>query len=156
MKFFLKQILPAVIILILSSCKPPEFFSGKFKVDPINPKPGGKITVYYNPDSTNLSGMENIECTAYFYNSDLISTVDVPLEQKNNTWHGSVKVNKDAYGVIFNFKGDEEKDNNNKAGYVVYLKNTEDEDIPGCIAGYAAAINRWGAYPLNRTPCCGT
>ena len=149
MKSYLKWFLAFVCLLILTMCQTQQTFTGKFKIDPQNAKPGDEITVYYNPDSTNLAGKKNIECTAYFYNSDLINTVDVPLEQKNNFWQGSLKINNEAYGIIFNFKSDEEKDNNNKSGYVVYLKNTKDENIPGCIAGYAAAINRWGAYYLD-------
>ncbi len=149
MKLFLKIFALALLLLILASCKSPESFTGKFNVDPENAKPGDEITVYYNPDSTNLAGMKNIKCLAYIYNSDLINTVDVPLEQKNNSLQGNVKIDKDAYGVIFKFKSDEETDNNDKSGYMVYLKNEDWKNIPGSVAGYAAAINRWGAYYLD-------
>ena len=103
MKSYIKWFLAFTCLLILTMCQTQQTFTGKFKIDPQNAKPGDKITVYYNPDSTNLAGKKNIECTAYFYNSDLINTVDVPLEQKNNFWQGSLKINNEAYGIIFNF-----------------------------------------------------
>ncbi len=149
MNIYFYQFFLLGIILILSACSPKETFTGKFKVEPTDPKPGDEITVFYNSDSTNLAGMENIECTAYLYNSELINTIDVPLSQVNHIWQGSLKINDEAYGIIFNFKSDEVKDNNSKSGYVVYLNSTDDQKIPGSIAGYAAAINRWGAYYLD-------
>jgi peroxiredoxin len=149
MKNYIKIFSPLLILVLINACGPNKQFKEKFGVDSEKTKPGDEITVYYNPDSTDLKGLQNIECVAYLYNSELINAIDVPLNKTSNFWKGSFKTDEKAFGVIFNFKSDEQKDNNNKSGYVIYLKNENGEDVPGSIAGYAAAINRWGAYYLD-------
>ena len=40
-------------------------------------------------------------------------------------------------------------DNNDKNGYLIYLSDENGKQFPGSLAGYATAINRWGAYYLD-------
>jgi len=138
-----------ISIISLISCSPGRSPELKFSVEPINPKPGDEILIYYNQDSTNLSGLEKIECIAYQYNSDLFKVNDVSLNHSGSIWSGNLKIDKEAYGIILKFKSDDETDNNNKSGYVVYLTGEDDKKIAGSDAGYAAAINRWGAFYLD-------
>jgi thiol-disulfide isomerase/thioredoxin/tetratricopeptide (TPR) repeat protein len=50
---------------------------------------------------------------------------------------------------LLKFKTDDQVDNNDKKGYLIYLSDKEGKRIPGSMAGYAAALNRWGAYYLD-------
>ena len=111
--------------------------------------PGDNVFVMYNPDSTNLAGKENIKCIAYLYNDGLINTFDVPLTKKGDIYSGTVKTDEETLGILLKFKTDDEHDNNNKTGYVIYLTDSDGKRIAGSVAGYAAAINRWGAYYLD-------
>lgn len=132
--------------IAVMSCSEKQQFTGKFRYDSENPQPGDEITIYYNPDSTDLAGAEEINCVAYLYNADLISAKDIKLYDEDGLLKGKVKTADDAYGVILKFVADDIEDSNNKNGYVIHLKDNEGNNIAGTIAGLAAAYNRWGAY----------
>ncbi len=44
------------ISLVFISCSSKPDFSGKFGYSPTSPSPGDEVTIFYNPDSTNLAG----------------------------------------------------------------------------------------------------
>ncbi|MGB5528930.1 MAG: hypothetical protein WBQ32_03095, partial [Ignavibacteriaceae bacterium] len=71
-------------IAILVGCSEKTQFSGKFTFTPDKVKPGDEITIFYNPDSSDLGGSEGIKCIAYLYNNDLINAVDVTLKPEDN------------------------------------------------------------------------
>ena len=131
------------------SCSSKPDFEGKFGYSPDKMFPGDNVFVMYNPDSTNLAGKENIKCIAYLYNDDLINTFDVPLSKTGNIYYGKVKADKNTLGILLKFKTDDALDNNNKNGYIIYLTDRNGNNLAGSLAGYAAAINRWGAYYLD-------
>jgi thiol-disulfide isomerase/thioredoxin len=142
-------IVSASALVLFISCSSKPDFEGKFGYSPDKMFPGDNVVVMYNPDSTNLAGKENIKCIAYLYNDDLINTFDVPLTKKGDIYSGTVKTDEETLGILLKFKTDNEHDNNNKTGYVIYLTNIDGKRIAGSVAGYAAAINRWGAYYLD-------
>ena len=108
------------------------------------------MTIFYNPDSTILSGSTDVKCIAYLFNNELINTVDVPLISENDYLTGKVKTNDSSLGLLIKFESDELLDNNDKNGYLIYLSDKNGNQLPGSLARYAAAINRWGAYYLDR------
>jgi len=138
-----------VISLIFISCSGEPDFSGKFGWSPDFVEPGDEVTIFYNPDSTDLAGSKNIQCVVYLFNNNLIKTVDVPLSSDKKFLTGKIRTNDSTLGLLLKFKSDDFKDNNEKNGYVIFLTDDEGKKLPGSLAGYAAAINRWGAYYLD-------
>ena len=142
-------IFSAALTVFINSCSDETEFTGKFGFAPDKIFPGDEVTFSYNSDSTNLSGKDEIKCIAYLYNYDLINTIDVPLTKRGKIYSGKVVTNKETFGIILKFKADDVFDNNDRHGYVIYLNDNNGNNIAGSLAGYAAAINRWGAYYLD-------
>jgi thiol-disulfide isomerase/thioredoxin len=138
-----------ILSLIFISCTSEPGLTGKFGYSPESITPGDEVTIYYNPDSTVLAGSKNIQCVAYLFNKDLINTVDFVLTANKNILTGKIKTNDSTLGLILKFKADDFADNNDKKGYVIYLSDESGKKVPGSLAGYATAINRWGAYYLD-------
>lgn len=135
-------------IIFISCSKEPEF-SGKFDYSPRSVSPGDELTIFYNPDSTIMAGSKNIQCIAYLFNKDLITAIDVDLTTDKNYHTGKIKTTDSTFGILLKFKTDELLDNNDKNGYLINLTDESGKEIPGSLAGYAAALNRWGAYYLD-------
>lgn len=135
-----------VMLTAIISCSGEQEFAGRFDHSPEKVQPGESITIYYNPDSTILAGKSNIKCIAYVYSYDLINTLDVALVKKGNHLEGEIKTTNETLGIIFKFKSGDLLDNNDKNGYVIFLSDNEGKDVAGSLAGYAAALNKWGAY----------
>jgi len=138
-----------ITLLLFISCSKKQEFSGKFGFSPDSVTPGSEVTIFYNPDSTILSGSKDIECEAYLFNKDLINTIDVPLRSEKKYLSGKIQTTDSTLGILLKFKTDELTDNNDKNGYLIYLSDKDGNQLPGSLAGYAAAINRWGAYYLD-------
>jgi len=135
-----------VFLITFISCSDEPEFTGRFGHTPEKIFPGGNITVYYNPDSTVLAGRTEIKCIAHLFNDRLINTVDVVLVKKANHLEGEIKTTDETLGILLKFKSEEELDNNEKNGYVIFLTDESGKNLAGSLAGYAAAINKWGAY----------
>jgi len=142
-------IFSAALTVFISSCSDQTEFKGKFGFVPEKIYPGDEVTFMYNSDSTNLSGKDEIKCIAYLYNYDLMNTIDVPLTKRGKIYSGKVETNKETFGILLKFKADDVFDNNDRGGYVIYLTDQNGKNIAGSLAGYATAINRWGAYYLD-------
>lgn len=136
-------------ILFFTACSKETAFKGKFYYSSERISPGDEIVIHYNPDSTILSGSKEVKCIAYLFNKELINAVDVSLNFKKNILTGKLKTDEKTLGVLLKFKTDDLLDNNSKKGYIIYLSDKNGKQIPGSLAGYAAAINRWGAYYLD-------
>ncbi len=108
-----------VISLILISCSEAPDLSGKFGWSPDFVAPGDEVTVFYNPDSTDLASSKNIQCVAYLFNNNLIKTVDVPLSSDKKYFTGKIKTNDSTLGLLLKFKFDDLIDNNEKIGYMI-------------------------------------
>jgi thiol-disulfide isomerase/thioredoxin len=136
-------------LILFNSCTGEPEFTDKFDYSPEIVLPGEEISIMYNPDSTNLNGKNDIKCIAYIYNSDLINTFDVRLTKNGSVYKGKLITTEGAFGVLLKFKAGDAVDNNNKNGYLIYLTDSDGNKIAGSAAGYAAAVNRWGAYYLD-------
>ena len=139
----------AILFFVLISCSRQTEFSGRFGYSPSTPNPAEEITIMYNPDSTILSGMDEVKCIAYFYSNQLNNTVDVPLNKDGNMLTGKLTTEGNTLGVILKFKSGEVVDNNDKSGYIIFLTGNAGERLPGSLAGLAAAHNKWGAYYID-------
>lgn len=142
-------ILFSISLFVLISCSHQPEFSGSLSYSPSTPNAGEEITIMYNPDSTLLSGMDEIKCIAYLYSNDLDNTIDVVLNKNGNTLTGKLTTGENTLGVILKFKSEDVIDNNDKSGYVIFLTGNDGERLPGSLAGLAAAHNKWGAYYID-------
>lgn len=150
MKKIIKSGLTAILLIIISlSCSTEHNFKGSFYHSPQNAQPGGEIEIKYNADSSSLAGMSDIGMIAYLYNDNLYKTTDVPLGKDGNIYTGKIKTDENTLGVLFKFVSGNDIDNNNGSGYVIFLSDENGTRIPGSLAGYGVAINRWGAYYLD-------
>ena len=138
----------SISLFVLISCSHQPEFSGSFGYSPSTPNAGEEITVMYNPDSTSLSGLDEVKCIAYLYSNDLDNTIDVPLNKEGNTLTGKLTTEENTLGVILKFKSGDVVDNNDKNGYVVFLTGNDSERLPGSLAGLAAAHNKWGIISI--------
>ena len=138
-----------LITILIGGCSENNHLKEKFSFSPSKASPGEEITIFYNPDSAVLSETEGIKCIAYLFNNKLINTIDVELKPEDKVLTGKFTTDKNALGVLFKFKTDDQIDNNDKKGYLIYLSDKNGNRLPGSMAGYAAALNRWGAYYLD-------
>lgn len=138
-----------ILLFVLISCSRHTELSGRFGYSPSNPVPAEEVSIMYNPDSTILSGMDNVKCVAYLYSNKLNNTVDVPLKKDGNILTGKLITEGNTLGVILKFKSGEVVDNNDKSGYIILLTGKDGERLPGSLAGLAAAHNKWGAYYID-------
>lgn len=146
--FRITTLLFAITLVFISCSSEPEF-SGKFGSSPKSFSPGDEVRIFYNPDSTILAGIKNIQCVAYLFNNNLINANDVPLNPEKNYLTGNILTTDSTLGLLIKFRTDELLDNNDKEGYTIFLTDKNGNKLPGGLAGYAAAINRWGAYYLD-------
>jgi peroxiredoxin/tetratricopeptide (TPR) repeat protein len=137
------------LAIITSGCSEKYHLKEKFGFTPSKATPGEEITIFYNPDSTDLAGAKDIKCIAYLFNNKLINAIDVTLQPQDSILTGKFNTDKNTLGVLLKFKMDDQLDNNDKKGYLIYLSDKEGNRLPGSTAGYAAALNRWGAYYLD-------
>ncbi|MEJ2103676.1 MAG: TlpA disulfide reductase family protein [Ignavibacteriaceae bacterium] len=136
-------------VIIINGCSDKNHLKEKFGFLPSKASPGEEITIFYNPDSTNLAGTKDIKCVAYFFNNKLIDAIDVEMKPESKFLTGKFSTDKNTLGILLKFKAEDQIDNNDKKGYLIYLSDNNGNQIPGSLAGYAAALNRWGAYYLD-------
>ncbi len=136
------------LAFLITSCAKKEVIKGTFSYNPEQPKQGDKITVYYNPDSTNLAGIDSVTLEAYLYGVGIDNTIEYPMKKENKIWTAEFSTTDSTRGVLIKFKHKEDVDNNNKKGYSIFIfKNGK--PVPGAYAGLASAINTWGSYYLD-------
>lgn len=138
-----------ILSIIYISCSNAPDRSGKFGWSPDFVSPGDEVTIFYNPDSSDLAGSKVIKCIAYLFNNELINTVDVQLKYSKNYFTGKLQTNDSTLGLLLKFKSEDFIDNNEKNGYMIFFYDENGKKIPGSMAGVAVAINRWGAYYLD-------
>ncbi|MCW9097474.1 MAG: hypothetical protein OQJ93_08800, partial [Ignavibacteriaceae bacterium] len=135
--------------IVISGCSEKYQLKEKFGFTPPKATAGEEIKIFYNPDSTNLAGAKDIKCIAYLFNNKLINAIDVTLKPQDSILTGKFNTDENSLGVLLKFKTDDQVDNNDKKGYLIYLLDEAGNRLPGSMAGYAAALNRWGAYYLD-------
>lgn len=138
----LKALLTIIIFSFIAACsspKPTETFS----YEPLNPKPGDEVTVYYISDSTNLSDAKSIEMVTYTFNDELYMTIGVDMTKEKGYWKGKFILPSETFGALVKFKFDKIKDNNNKEGYSIPTFDEENKISSKFIAGKAIAQFKW-------------
>lgn len=138
-------LLLAVFLLSLCSNAQVTFSNEK-------PKSGETVQFTYKP-SDNLSKSKTIKAQIIFLesNSPMKSKpFSIDLTQEENTWKGSLTLEKDKLGILMTFldPSSNEMDNNDKNGYAVLAYDTNDSPTKGAYVGLAIAKNI-GYYNLS-------
>lgn len=141
MYFFL---LLSLALVACSGNKP----APQFAFAPDKPKAGELITLRYNPDSTSLKDCKVIKGFVYFYDKDLIKTVEGTLKNEDGVFKGTFEIPDTAKGLVAKFTDEEGTitDNNNGKGYVVNLYDKDGKILAGSEAGLAYCYANWGYY----------
>ncbi|MCU7492116.1 MAG: redoxin domain-containing protein [Ignavibacteria bacterium] len=116
---------------------------------PEHPKAGEEVVIKYNPEGTSLQEADKIEMTAYLYSVDLDEAKGVEMKKEGGVFTGVIKTSPKTRGIIFKFKNGEATDNNKGQGFVVNLCDAEGKELPGTMAGLAAAKGTWGPRYLE-------
>ncbi|MGE5353613.1 MAG: redoxin domain-containing protein [Acidobacteriota bacterium] len=149
MKRHLLPLLAALSFLILFTFAAKEPAAAKFSLSPERPKAGEDVVVKYNPEGTSLQDADKIEMIAYLYSVDLDEAKGVEMKKEGGTFTGVVKTSPSTRGIIIKFKNNETVDNNKGEGFIVNLYDANGKEIPGTMAGLAAAKGNWGVRYLE-------
>jgi peroxiredoxin len=117
-----------------------------FSFTPQKPKPGEAIVINYNPAGTELENSTAIKMVAYFYGKDLKTAEEYDLSKKQNSWTGKITTSDSTCGVVVLFYSGEEKDNNQKNGYIINFFDKTGKTVPGSKAGLASGYYDWFYY----------
>lgn len=121
-----------------------QLFAGnQFTVKPVKPVPGEKITVTYNPENTPLKDSKSITMIACPYGKFIDGKEEIIMKKNGANWEAQFAVSDTSYGVFIIFEGDENKDTNNKNGYVIHLFGKDGKELPGTYAGLGGAFGSW-------------
>lgn len=147
-----KTILLVLLMFIAAACSKKEI-KDEFSYEPINPKSGDQITVYFMPDTTALKESKEITMNAYAYNTEIIEAVGSEMTNEGGYWKAVFNASPEAKGIIVKFTSGETEENNNGKGYVIYLNENNPEQLAEAKAGYAASMTGWGrAAGVERDP----
>ncbi len=130
-------------LLLLAGCSKKQKNS-KFDVEPAKPKPGGQITIVYNPDSTVLAGRQDLQAVAYFFGDNLQSVREFPMKKIGGFEKVKINVPDTTIGIMLKFVSGKLEDTNNKKGYIVKLYNISGNVLPDFNAALAVALAGWG------------
>ncbi len=134
-----------IMTFTIISCSGKKENNRKFMVEPQNPVNGGTLTVYLNPDSTALAGVENIEAFAYFFTDNPDTTIEKRMINIGSRLKAEFDIPTKSRGVIIKFTdGEDKEENNSDKGYVVFIYDKNGNLQSGALADLANAYVGWG------------
>ncbi|MCU7495443.1 MAG: redoxin domain-containing protein [Ignavibacteria bacterium] len=136
--------LPIAVVFMLLFTFAAKQPAPKLFFTPEHPRAGEEITIKYNSEGTGLSGRDRVEMITYLYSADLDETVGVEMKKEGGLWTASIKPDPSTRGMIIKFKSGEYTDNNKGKGFIVKLYGNDGKELPGTLAGLAAACALWG------------
>jgi len=139
----LKKFLGGLFLILLAVSCQKQIKQGNPFTQPAKPQPGHEIIVNYNANNTNLKGVKNVTMTAYQFDVDVEDARDVEMSLKNGTWTAKLPLKKNVRGVLVKFSSGKIADNNNAAGYLIRLYDSNGKEIPGADAAVALAYTGW-------------
>lgn len=130
------------ITLIVTACKKdvnepaPEMTLGDFTIATEHLTPGQSVDITYNGGSKDISGLY------YYMVNDKSYPMDINLSDAQKA---SIHIPDSAQAIAFNFKIDGKYDANDKKGYLIPLKNTEGNILPGSKSALATYAMYYGS-----------
>ncbi len=117
----------------------------KFSYEPVNPKNGEKITIYFNSDSTKLAKDTTVKMFSYFFSESIDTTIESTMKRNENVWMSEIVAPTKSKGVIIKFTdGDEKEVNNNQKGFVILFRDKSGEIPAEAEADLGIAFVGWG------------
>ena len=138
--------LTAIVSLIglLAGCSGKKVFTGKFGFEPAKPQSGDNIVVYFLADNAKLAKAKEVKMVAYPYSVSVDTVIEAAMMQEGDYWTAKFSSPENERGIVFKFVSGDLVDNNDGAGYVLYLNNTNGKMLAGAKAGFASALIGWG------------
>jgi len=139
------SIMVLLLGLFLFSCSTEEKkITTTFSYDPASPQSGEEVTIFFLPDSSQLSGLNKVDAVIYEYDVVAEKVTEVPMTKTNNYFKATFKPSQVTKGLIVKFKADKKEDFNKKRGYIIFMTDGKGNSVPGAKAGLAAAYVGWG------------
>ncbi|MDQ7916089.1 TlpA disulfide reductase family protein [Mesonia sp. MT50] len=133
-------------VLILASCQEEKKEDkdqgkdmGQLHLATEYPQAGDDLQISYSNDA------ESVDAHFYYMVNGKMYPQDLDLEDSSNLWQTTIKVPDSAQALAFNFKSEDEYDNNDKKGYILPLYNKDKKPVAGSNASM-------GMYYANLAP----
>jgi thiol-disulfide isomerase/thioredoxin len=124
------------------------------RVEPAQPRPGGRLTVTYHPKGTPLADADTIEGFAILYDGLKFKAYDLSLAREGAVLKGTLSTEAATDGVVFAFRSEESTDDNAGQGYFTYLYDAKGQPVAGARGGLGIMYYRWGEWVagIERNP----
>jgi thiol-disulfide isomerase/thioredoxin len=112
-----KTILTFLVVIISTSST--LVFGQHLTMSPEKIVPGEKVLLTYDPQGTELEGLEMIITNAFLFDNDKPSAVEISMTLDQGKFTGSFSTDASTKAVLFSFTSEdlEKQDNNDKKGY---------------------------------------
>ena len=140
----MRKVILAVFVLFLAAGCSKKEITEEFSFEPLNPKSGEEITVYFKADSSTLKTSEEITMNAYLYDSEITETIGYEMTNEGSYWKGVFQTNPETKGVVIKFLSGETEETNDGKSFVILLNKDNPEMLLEAEAGYAALLAGWG------------
>ena len=136
-----KQSFFACILVLVSATLSAQSFTWQ----PVQPKPGEKITVTYDPSGTVLASAKNIKAVVYSFNNTNTTAEDLALTKSGNKYKASFMADTGARVMAIGFQSGKQKDPNGKDGYLIAAYRNGKE-VTGAQLAYSMLYDFYGKY----------
>lgn len=137
-------------LILFSGCDEKKVKEG-LTYEPIKPKPGDNITIYYKPTDEKFIKAESLDCNYYLAKGDEPIVFTKQLEKKEDYYTTILETDKETrlvYLHIFNNELDI-ADNNKGAGFMIILYNNNNSQTAGTLAEMGLFKAQWGREVMN-------
>jgi thiol-disulfide isomerase/thioredoxin len=107
------------------------------------PVPGERISIRYNPQTSKLFGVDDIQATAFLLEGKLPLAREIILKKDGNVYTGEFLTNDSTQAVIVRFAKDELIDDNNEKGFATLLYNKQGQPVKGAQLALSNGFNRY-------------
>ncbi len=136
----MKQITPLVFLVLLVN----TLIGQNLTFQPVNPIPGERVSIQYNPLGSDLERAEKIEAVCYEISDEGPVATEIYLQMKDNVYSSAMVIAPQSKAVFISLSADTKKDNNNDEGYgfIVY-QNDRKTPQSGAFASMALAYGNY-------------
>jgi thiol-disulfide isomerase/thioredoxin len=148
----MKKVLPLLLWCVAALPGLAQPGAAALRVEPVQPHPGDRLSVTYDPKGTPLADAATIKGYAYLYEGSKFKAYDLPLTREGAVLKGALLTEKATDGVVFAFRSGELTDDNAKQGYFTYLYDAQGQPVAGARGGLATMYTRWGDWVAGVEP----
>ncbi|HKJ47033.1 MAG TPA: redoxin domain-containing protein [Balneolales bacterium] len=148
MKSLFRSLLISVLLLFLVSCNK-SLKIGQLMLSDAKPKAGEKISLQYNPDESDLSGVKNLYGALYYVAKTNVYASDISLNNSGEVWKGSFTLPDSAQAFALKFYKEDKIDKNKGRGYIFTVYNRDGKPVKGALASETRFYHAYGANLLG-------